>query len=211
MTSDDEDLDADLRPGFLNPVNFEEKEFKYIGVMVWHKRICRFTITMQQLEGIVVDTLQMEPLFVCLRRSLLKKLELPSDYTIYLEVKISTLKEVLKSKEFYESGVPKNLNGRSLTDNISLIETVVCINKLNLLKAEDIKSIMIAFDLLSKHNLTTEVLIQNEFHLDALNENLRFINRAISPKLVVDWCLRCHHFLDFSSSFHNPNRSKNPL
>jgi len=211
MTSDDEDLDADLRPGFLYPVNFEEKEFKYIGVMVWHRRICRFTVTMQQLEGIVVDTLQMEPFFVCLRRSLLKKLELPSDYTIYLEVKISTLKEVLKSKEFYESGVPKNLNGRSLTDNISLLETVVCINKLNLLKAEDIKSIMIAFDLLSKHNLTTEVFIQNEFHLDALNENLRFINRAISPKLVVDWCLRCHHFLDFSSSFHNPNRSKNPL
>lgn len=153
----------------------------------------------------------MEPFFICLRQSILKTLDLPQDYNIYLEINISTLKNVLKSKEFYYSGVPKNLNGRSLTDNISLLETVVCIYKLNLLRAEDIKSIMIAFDLLSKHNLTTEVFMQNEFHLDALQESLRFINRAISPKLVIDWCLRCYHFLDFSRSFHNPQRSKNPL
>jgi hypothetical protein len=211
MTSDDEEVDAELRPGFLTPTTFEEKELKYIGVMVWHQKICRYLITLQQLEGIVLDILQMEPFYICLRQSILKKLGLPLDYNIYLEIKISTLKDVLKSREFFESGVPKNLNGRSLTDNISLLETVVCIYRLNLLRAEDIKSIMIAFDLLSKHNLTTEVFMQNEFHLDALQESLRFINRVISPKLVVDWCLRCHHFLDFSRSFHNPQRAKNPL
>jgi len=79
---------------------------------------------MQQLEGIVKDTLLLEPLFICLRYSILKKLELPLDYTIYIEIKISTLKEVLKSREFYDSS-PKNLNGRSLPDNISLLETVL--------------------------------------------------------------------------------------
>jgi len=41
MTSDDEDIDADLKPGFLLPANSEEKEFKYIGLMAWHRRLCR--------------------------------------------------------------------------------------------------------------------------------------------------------------------------
>jgi len=41
MASDEDDIDPDLNPSFLLPANSDEKEFKYIGLMVWHRRLCR--------------------------------------------------------------------------------------------------------------------------------------------------------------------------
>lgn len=59
--------------------------------------------------------------------------------------------------------------------------------------------------------MSNELRIDSEYALQSMIESLRFINRTISQKLVIDWCLKCHRFLEFSRSFFNPNRVNNPL
>ena len=113
---------------------------------------------------------------------------------------ISDIKKVLTDPAFEFSqhckgAIPQLMNGRSILQNTLLIKVAIICYKQNLLSMREIKDVIVAFELICKQMDMKGVPVSNEFSMDVIYTGTRFINKAISPKMIRDWCLKTFKFL----------------
>lgn len=96
----------------------------------------------------------------------------------------------------HDKPLPSFWNGRHIQQNCLIIETSLIIFKMGLLSLKEIKALSIVFELVSRTYASNQVLMSEPYSIKVLMEGLRFVNKVISPNLVLDWCLREAAYLD---------------
>lgn len=96
-----------------------------------------------------------------------------------------------------------------MQQNLEIIETAVVIYKMGLLSIKEIKSFVTVFDLIARQYGSNQVVMGEPHSVKILMEGLRFINRVISPMLVMDWCLKCAPYLESTKRVFRAGSSTN--
>jgi hypothetical protein len=193
LEHEEEELEIDLPRGFRTRVDWEQ-EFVYIGVLKWHQAIMKSTIPLCHLEAIISEGLDMEPFYIGLRNILCAQNDAVADsnFTMF---KLKQVKDALKSRAYENSRLPYFYNNRYWPQNLSLIETAIVIHRHGLMSIKELKANLTAFNLIIRHNPTSHVYVDSEKALTGILDAMRFISKIISPKLIIDWVLKCYPHL----------------